>query len=518
MLTRLGRGVPPGTSVLRVVLGALAVLAFASVTAVAVVRANHQVQSSRASTASQPPASSTAPTDAASNPSASSAVTGPVRGVAVTSFGAVPDDGRDDATAIDRALASSQTVVFPKGRYDIRAQSVRPRSGQRLVFQSGAFLAAAPFIPAAGSTKADQGIEGSYNRAALEIVGVHDVLIENVGIYGSRDVHPSGQLMGVNVLGHARDITFRGGHIWQVSGDGRGHTMGDGIYVGTTDTLRRTDPSVPQNVRIEGLLIEGSDRQGVAAVEVRRLTVTGSVLRHNRAAGVDVEPNFARGVNEDVVIAGSTFDDNGLGVNISDFAKRTRILRNTLSVNGKDPRADNISTLGRDTEIRGNHIRGGHHCVYVAGLAGQDGYGVGGAIGSVVADNDMAGCAVGVRVSARDTTVSANSIARMTDWGVVLDGSLPTERARGSKVTGNRLTDCSRPGTEFSVSILAADALRTQITGNQVTDDRGTLAADYGIQLNGVVTERETNIVSGNQVKGTVKGGGIYTPDGRTFG
>jgi polygalacturonase len=430
----------------------------------------------------------------------------------VASYGAVPNDGQDDAASIERALAAAKTVTFPPGRYDIRARSVQPRNGQRLIFQPGAVLAAAPFIPNAEPSKIDHGIRGSHNRAAMEIVGVHDVDIENVGIYGWGDVQRNGQLMGINVLGHSRRITIRGGRVRDVSGDGRGRAMGDGVYIGTTDTLRRMDPSVPQDVRIIDLLVENSDRQGVAAVEVRGLSITGSTFRNNRSAGVDVEPNFARGINEDVVVADSTFDDNGLGVNVSDFAKRTRILRNNLSVTGKDPRADNISTLGQGTEIRGNQIRRGHHCVFVAGLAGQDGFGVGGAAGSVVADNDMAGCKVGVRVSARNVSVTNNTIASMSDQGVILDGSLPTERARGSTVTGNRLRDCSRPGIEFSVAILAADALDAKITNNIVTDSRGVHAADFGIQLHGLVEERRTHMVSGNRVQGTVKADFVNTP------
>lgn len=103
---------------------------------------------------------------------------GVTAGISVAQFGAVPDDGNDDAPAIRRALDSLGTkggsLVFPRGTYDI-AGLIEPRPGLEyitLVGESGAILKKAPGF-------------SSPNGQMLSFRGCRSVSVRNLVFVGA---------------------------------------------------------------------------------------------------------------------------------------------------------------------------------------------------------------------------------------------------------------------------------------------------------------------------------------------
>lgn len=425
----------------------------------------------------------------------------------VVAHGATPDDESDDSLAFERAIRASQTVTVPPGRYVLRARSVRPRAEQTIRCSPGAVLLPAP------KTGGDDGIVDSYNRAAIEIVNAPGVVVEGCSIDGNADRAPRGLLFGVNVFGAgSRGVILRDLHIFDIPGDGEGATYGDGIYIGVVEGRPEAAGS-PSRVTIDHVTVERTGRQGVAVVAGKEIEVLDSTFRGVPGAGVDVEPNGPRFPAEDVMIKGSHFEGNVLGINVATDTARISIVDNYMAVEGSDPRADNISSAATDGVIRGNTIRRGNHCILVAGISDRSDAGT----RTSIAGNDIAECNFGIRSTAREVVMEGNQVHDNVEGGIVVDGQLPNERAADNRVARNVLTNNSAAGLahpdgySLSANIHLADSLRSVVTENTIRDDRGRGAAAHGILAVGIPQERSTHVIRDNVITG-VSGAPVSSP------
>lgn len=113
--------------------------------------------------------------------------------VSATDFGAIPDDGKDDTTAILNAIAASKQhgshqLVFPKGRYDISADFLQP-SKKSLFFEKFSDFT----VDGQGSTLMFTG-----RSSALQFRDCKNLAIRNLNIDWARPPFSQGKVVAVD--------------------------------------------------------------------------------------------------------------------------------------------------------------------------------------------------------------------------------------------------------------------------------------------------------------------------------
>ena len=199
-------------------------------------------------------------------------------------YGAVPDDGEDDTSAINRALRAahekagfnnSKTVYIPAGVYEITAtdrHSIKVQSNVNLLMDPDAVLKV---------TSVDQ-------HGDVGIIGVNDesnIVISGGKIIGARSFYAENENgHGVQLLG-AKNITIANMVITE--------NWGDGVYIGVTNGIKCEDITIRNceiyynrrnnititygdNTRIEGCNIHDADgTEPQAGICVEPNTVDG---------------------------------------------------------------------------------------------------------------------------------------------------------------------------------------------------------------------------------------------------
>ncbi|MGQ0672867.1 MAG: right-handed parallel beta-helix repeat-containing protein [Hyphomicrobium sp.] len=212
--------------------------------------------------------------------------------VDVTTKGARGDDDENDTAAIQRAIdavaGSGGTVLVPRGRYMIDAEtSLKLKSRMRLKLADDAILKVIP-----------NGLE-SYSL--LSVSGASDVVVEGGMLEGDRKDH-SGKTgewgMGIRVGGKSKNLVVSGTTIrWM---------WGDGIYLAGAS-----------NVKLCALTADHNRRQGLSVIAVDGLLVTNSLFTNTAgtrpATGIDFEPNGPTDTITNVRIENSKFLDNAGG-------------------------------------------------------------------------------------------------------------------------------------------------------------------------------------------------------------
>ena len=144
----------------------------------------------------------------------------------------------------------------------------------------------------------------------LNLVKVHDVVIENATLIGDRDTHTgaSGEWgYGIHIAA-SQNITVKNANISK--------TWGDGIYVGYSYTA--SDQSTTKNILIDSCNIISCSRNGVAVcggedIVVRDCYIYGT-NRTNPKSGIDIEAEGPDGINsylKNVSIENNTTEANG---------------------------------------------------------------------------------------------------------------------------------------------------------------------------------------------------------------
>lgn len=150
------------------------------------------------------------------------------------------------------------------------------------------------------------------NYEIVKIVGKNNITIQGGGtIYGDVEGHTgtTGEWgMGITIL-DGNGITIKGitvRNCWE-----------DGIYIGQT---KNTVNNYPINILIDNVTVTNNRRQGITITSVQNLTIrncrvlnTGAIKFTAPGAGIDIEPNIANAMLENINIEGCYFAGNTKG-------------------------------------------------------------------------------------------------------------------------------------------------------------------------------------------------------------
>lgn len=373
--------------------------------------------------------------------------------VNVKGFGAKGDGSTDDTTALNAAFDASGISECTSGTY-IVAASLTPPSNSTVILRPGCTLkgkASTAFV--------------STGLIALD--GVTDVAIYGGGtLDGNKANNATGRVFGISILNASARIRINGITAQNMPGqDATGINGGDGIFIsGTTGT--------PEDIVISDCTLLNNVRQGISVIRGSHIRIANSLIKGTSGsapgAGIDLEGNSGADVVSHVTIIGNTFEDNYVGVAVSDTGDvaKVAITGNTF----KNQRATTILAGGEHTLISGNFIESaptvsGTIAVYVLG-----------------SDNTVTG---------NEVVGSANANERQ---GIVMAGS-------GGVCTGNKTRGMLRAGIQVGTTTLAADISRITVTGNELSNNEVNGTFGGALLVTGTGTNWPNNVlVSGNTV------------------
>lgn len=150
------------------------------------------------------------------------------------------------------------------------------------------------------------------NYKMFKLVGKSNITIQGGGtIYGDVEGHTgtTGEWgMGITIL-DGNGITIKGITVRDC--------WGDGIYIGQTEN---TVNNYPINILIDNVTVTNNRRQGITITSVQNLTIrncrvlnTGAIKFTAPGAGIDIEPNIANAMLENINIEGCYFAGNTKG-------------------------------------------------------------------------------------------------------------------------------------------------------------------------------------------------------------
>lgn len=162
----------------------------------------------------------------------------------------------------------------------------------------------------AGTIRLNPNNLNSYE--IVKIVGKNNITIQGGGtIYGDVEGHTgtTGEWgMGITIL-DGNGITIKGITVR--------NCWGDGIYIGQTEN---TVNNYPINILIDNVTVTNNRRQGITITSVQNLTIrncrvlnTGAIKFTAPGAGIDIEPNIANAMLENINIEGCYFAGNTKG-------------------------------------------------------------------------------------------------------------------------------------------------------------------------------------------------------------
>lgn len=387
----------------------------------------------------------------------------------VTAFGAKGDGTTDDTTAIQAALNDSHAVDFPDGKTFLISSSLTPQSNSVLRFHGNVTLKAK--------------VQGWADRGMIEIDGVSNVRIEGGTLDGQKSSNPTGRVIGIQVLNDASNVTIVGVRAINMPGqDATGINGGDGFYIGGTT-------GTPDTVTLTDCIADGNVRQGLTIAAGTHIRVYGGAFRNTTGSapgcGLDIEPNSATDVVQDVQFFGTAFTGNGgHGVDIL-FSNATgtvqrgiRFMGCLMSGNATD--GLNVEAV-RDLEVDGCDISANTANGIEIGSAASTNIAI---TGGRVSLNGLQGIS-----ASTDTDVTTSGLqirgVRIQDNSQTTSGAshgiklLAT--ATGSSIDGVVIDGCTignLDGTtqDFGVSI-SAGVKHLQLTNNAIIGNTGGPAA-----------------------------------------
>lgn len=212
-----------------------------------------------------------------------------------------PGTGRDDTESIQAMInsmpAAGGDVIIPAGTYLIDAvKSIWLRSNINLILAPDAILKVIP------------NHSGTY--AVLQIADIQNVSISGGIILGDRKEHlgREGEWgMGIRITGSQNII---------VEKTAVNDCWGDGFYLGAG---AKGNPV--ENIRLVDVQADNNRRQGISLISGRNVKIVRPRLTNTKgtppAAGLDIEPNRASDVVENIEILDAVTAGNAEGIVVS---------------------------------------------------------------------------------------------------------------------------------------------------------------------------------------------------------
>ena len=238
-----------------------------------------------------------------------------------SNLGAIPNDGKDDTKAIQKAIDSVEakgggTVSLNDGDYDVNPDtSIWLKSNVTLAMTSNARLIA----------------KASANErySIIKIRNVHDARVLGGKIVGDRDIHLDsiGQWgYGINIGGstNIRVVNTLISKCW-----------GDGVIIAQVNGITSS------NITIKGITSKYNRRQAISVINVNGLLIDSCHLfntgGHKPEDGIDIEPDVTAGVvniAENITITNcDIFSNMGDGIEINE--QGDNIVRDVTIQNNK---------------------------------------------------------------------------------------------------------------------------------------------------------------------------------------
>jgi hypothetical protein len=208
----------------------------------------------------------------------------------------VDKSGNTDYTdLVQKAVNENSKVIFPNYPILVSDKGINLISNQYVLFQPNTQLILK------SSDKAEYKV--------ININGVTNIKAYFLNIVGDKYKHLSGAGewgQGVSIKSSSNIILYKP----MIS-----KCWGDGIYIGQ-------DTSVPQNITVNGGLINDNRRNGISIISGNNVTIKNVTISntsgHNPQSGIDIEPNTVKNEITNVVLDSITTKNNAMhGIIIS---------------------------------------------------------------------------------------------------------------------------------------------------------------------------------------------------------
>ncbi|CAG5006512.1 hypothetical protein DYBT9275_03834 [Dyadobacter sp. CECT 9275] len=230
-------------------------------------------------------------------------------------FGVKGDGLTDNSANIQTLLNNARfpNIYFPKPKVSYRWKSIIMRSNKNILFEEGTL------VEGMGTLANSEKMILMYQVKNITIKGINVTIKDNKANYTSGEHRHIFSLEGVtNVM---------------IEGIAANDSGGDGYYIGIGAEQRYSE-----NVRLTNISADNNRRQGMSIISGKNIVVTNPILTNtkgtNPAAGIDIEPNAADEILEDIRIINPVTRNNagaGITINLQTFSNTNRVVNIHIS-------------------------------------------------------------------------------------------------------------------------------------------------------------------------------------------
>ncbi|MCE7041272.1 glycoside hydrolase family 55 protein [Dyadobacter sp. CY312] len=218
--------------------------------------------------------------------------------VNVNWFGIFGDGTTDQTNTLQSLLNNNRytTLFFPKSVVSYRIGHVRIYSNKTLLFEDGTFI---------------EGLKTAVNGQMFFMYDASNIVIKGTNVIVS-DPNP-------NYVNNQMRVIFHMGGVTNVliEGIAANNGGGDGFYIGAGSAKKYSE-----NVKLVNVSADKNRRQGISITGGKNIEIINAVLTNTNGiapgAGIDVEPNTAENITENVrIINPITRNNSGAGIIVS---------------------------------------------------------------------------------------------------------------------------------------------------------------------------------------------------------